>query len=360
MNSARAFLNSVIPSKAKESLREQVVSMNVRHLRGPRTVELSNNEAAVTCVLRNAQYHLEAFINHYLQMGFRHIFLLDNGSSDQTLSIARSYDSVSICQSNLPVSSYQRLLKRYIARRSVRGGWCLDADVDEFFDYPLSGSVSLPTFLSYLNDHRYTALLTQLLDMFSDQPLSQLASGDQDNIKSVYQYFDTSDITRTDYRGSAIALKYGYANRLADSRIQLYWGGIRKTLYGNDCLLSKHSLFRRDESTVLFPHVHFVNRASVADLTGVMLHYKLTHNALASAVQNRDNFTENSGSYNAFIDILRREPDLKVRRGTAQRYLGATALVEDGFLLASSAYKEYAANRTVNDQTMLGAVRGER
>ncbi len=292
---------------------------------------------------------MESFIKHYLAMGFRHIFFLDNGSSDQTIAIAREYDKVSVCQCILPISTNQRLFKKYLATKSVRGGWCLDADVDELFDYPHSDVMSLRELLAYLNEHDYNAMITQLLDMFSDRPLSHLVDEQKEDIKAAYEYYDISEVGRTDYRSSPVAVNSAGANRLAASDVSLLWGGIRKRLYGNDCLLTKHSLFYPEAGLELFPHIHFVNRANVADISGVMLHYKLTSNALAMALQNRDNFTENSKTYGAFIDVLQKASELQVKRSTARRYIQASELCKNGFLITSPAYEATAVAGTENN-----------
>lgn len=341
MISARAVAGALLPLKLKSKLRERHVSMNVTHIYGPRTVQLSGSEAAVTCVLRNGEYYIDSFIEHYSKMGFRHIFFLDNGSSDETLSMVRRYDNVSICRSALPVSANQRLFKKYLAKSSIRGGWCLDADIDEFFDFPFSDVIGLRQFLVYLNQNRYTTVITHLLDMFSDRPLSYLTSERKEDVKSAYPYYDISAVIKTDYRTSDVVAKYGNANKLADSKTALYWGGIRKTLYGNNCLLTKHSLFLPEAGLDLFPHVHFANEANVADVSGVMLHYKLTSNAMAIARQNRDNFTENSKTYAAFISTLQKGSDRQIRQDTAQKFVSATELAKCKFLAMSPAYKEY-------------------
>src|SRR5258707_14558719 len=89
--SAKSIVGALIPVplKLRSKLRVQHVSMNVNHIYGPRTLQLSRSEAAVTCVLRNGEYYIDSFVQHYSKMGFRHIFFLDNGSSDITLSIAK-------------------------------------------------------------------------------------------------------------------------------------------------------------------------------------------------------------------------------------------------------------------------------
>jgi hypothetical protein len=347
MISAKSIVGNIVPPKFRAKLRERYVSMNVTHLHGPRTLHLPKDAAVVTCVLKNGEYYIEAFIQHYLQMGFRHIFFLDNGSSDKTLSIARSYENVSVYQSILPIGTHQRLFKKYLAERSVKGGWCLDADIDEFFDYPYSDIVNLSSFLTYLNSHQYTAVMTQLLDMFSDRPLGDLESNEKEEIRSAYPYFDISDVTSTPYRTSPIVAQSAADNVLANGEFSLLWGGIRKTLYQNNCLLTKHSLFLPGEGIDLFPHVHFVNGAYVADVSAVMLHYKLTNNALAMALQNKDGFKENSKTYDAFIDVLKTRSGNGVKRDSAQKFVNPAELVADGFLMMSDVYLSYAASSSV-------------
>jgi Glycosyl transferase family 2 len=345
MTSAKSIVGALLPVALKSKLREQHIDRNIVHLFGPRSVSLSGDEAAVTCVVKNGAYYIESFIEHYMEMGFSHIFFLDNGSTDDTLSIARRYSNVSASRCTLPINSHQRLFKKHLAKRSVNNAWCLDADIDEFFDYPRSEVVSLHELLKYLNRNHFTAMLTQLLDMFSDMPLSYLTDEKSENVSEVYRYYDLGDVTKTSYRGSELAVKYASANRLTKNEPLLCWGGVRKALYGNDCLLTKHSLFFVDKKIDLFTHVHFANRASVADVSGVMLHYKLTSNALAMALQNRDNFTQNSKTYGAFVSLLESGSDQTLKRGTTREFVNASELVESEFLSISPAYEEYATTK---------------
>jgi hypothetical protein len=346
--SSKSLLKAMMPAKWKGRLREQLVAMSVTRLHGPASLQLSSNEAVVTCVVRNGEYYIESFIRHYSRMGFRHIFFLDNGSTDQTLAIARSYDNVSILRSTLPISSHQRLFKKYLAQRAGRGGWCLDADIDEFFEYPHSNIVDLKDLLNYLNQHRYTALVTQMLDMFSDRPMSHLASEQKEDIRRDYPYYDLANITKTDYRTADLVAKYGCGNVLSNRETALCWGGIRRTLYGNDCLLTKHSLFMPWEGVGLFPHVHFVSNARLADLSGVLLHYKLTSNAMAIAIQNREHFKENSKTYGAFIEVMKNGSEREIRSKTAEKLRSVVDLTERNFIVMSPVYEGYAMDRAMS------------
>ena len=343
--SPRHVLKHLLPSRYRQQLRRYLVSRSVRHLSGPRQLALSRGEAVVTCVVKNGEFYVQNFIEHYSRMGFRHIFFLDNGSSDQTIPIAQRYQNVSICTSSLPIEAHQRLFKSYLARTSCAGGWCLDADIDEFFDYPYSGVLKLSEFLEYLNQSRATAVMTQLLDMFSDKSLSELGAVQDDVLSEAYQYYDLSNLTRTPYRGADLVAEYAYGNEVTSEQAALYFGGIRKTLYGNHCLLTKHSLFFPGRQMELFPHAHFVNHARLADVSCIMRHYKLTSTALDCALQNAEGFAGNSAGYRNFITFLENQSDCRIKKETAVRYRNAEALAESGFLFMSDQYQEFVHSR---------------
>lgn len=338
----------MLPPAWRRKIREFAVSLNVTHLSGPKKLRLSRQDAVVTCVVKNGEFYMESFIRHHSRMGFRHIFFLDNGSTDQTIAIAQKHNNVSISQSTLPIDTYQGLFKKYLAHNSAQGAWCLDADIDEFFDFPYSNVIRLHDLLEYLNGKQYTAVMTQLLDMFSDTPLSRLTQHDDDNLSAVYEYYDTSDLAKTPYRASELVASYGSSNQVSNANAALYFGGIRKRLYGNDCLLTKHSLFMPDKRLDLFPHVHFVNHARLADVSCVMLHYKLTRNALDVALQNKEGFVGNSERYGQFIDFLSNKPAYQIKQHTAVRFKTVDELVENGFLFASQEYREYVRTKAPN------------
>jgi hypothetical protein len=344
--SVKALLKYTLPPRWRRGIRELLLPLWVSHLSGPSTIRLSRHDAVVTCVVKNGEFHIKSFIDHYSRLGFRHIFFLDNGSSDQTVSIARAHSNVSICQSTLPIDTYQGLLKKYLAVKSAQGGWCLDADIDELFDYPNSDAMPLPAFLEYLNARGFTAVITQLLDMFSEHPLSHLTALGGDDLRTTYKYYDVSNLARIKYQEAPLVASYGSRNQVSNESTALYYGGIRKTLYGNNCLLTKHSLFMPGERLDLFPHVHFVDRARLADVSCVMLHYKLTCNALGATLQNKEGFVGNSQTYGRFIDFLLNNPEHQIRQHTAVEFKGAEELVKSSFLFASRGYYEHVRART--------------
>jgi len=106
--------------------------------------------------------------------------------------------------------------------------------------------------------------------------------------------------------------------------------------------LTKYSLFRLKQDLELFPNVHFVNRAQLADVSCLLLRYKLISNAYDLASQNQNAFPGTSRGYSDFKEKIRLHPDYRMRRGTAAEFHGAVELVEKGLIFMSLNYREFA------------------
>jgi len=340
-----SLVKAVVPHNWSRSLRECLIRFRINHLFGPKSVTLEDNEAAVTCVVKNGEFYVDSFIEHYSHMGFRHIFFLDNGSTDNTITLASKHRNVTVYQSRLPVGAYQDLFKKCLAEMTVPAGWCLDADIDEYFDYPFSHVVSLSKFLEYLNRRKYSAVLAQMLDMFSDRPLAALArKTPQETLKEVYRYYDLSEVGKVNYRISDLTRRYAQNNQLANENVDLCFGGIRKTLFGLNCLLTKHSFFRTGEGLELFPHVHFINKATLADVSCVLLHYKLVSNAYDAASQNKEAFPAIRKGYEDLMRLIQMRPEHRIITETTVAFRGLAELLESNFLFLSPEYRQYAGN----------------
>ena len=108
----------------------------IRHLHGPEEVTYAPDELVVVCLVRDGRPYLKSFIEHYFSLGAKHIVFLDNGSTDGTVSVAQSYENVTILQTELSFKEHQGFMKRYLVTRFGRDRWILYVDIDELFDYP--------------------------------------------------------------------------------------------------------------------------------------------------------------------------------------------------------------------------------
>ena len=67
---------------------------------------------AVVALMRDADGHVESFVEHYRKLGAKRIVLLDNGSGDDSVDRGLSYDDVTVLRCTLPFRWFRAARKR--------------------------------------------------------------------------------------------------------------------------------------------------------------------------------------------------------------------------------------------------------
>lgn len=324
--------------RAKERLAQGVLEQRVfvrlmpalvRHVHGPTEIRYGPEELIVLCVVRNGELYVRSFVDHYRSLGAKHIVFLDNGSTDATVELLTSYD-VTVLQSH---SRYrQQAMNLYLLRRYARNRWGLLADIDELFDYPYSDRLSLGAFLRYLNAYEYTAVLTQVLDMFPAEPLDTIDVGRDDDIRATYQYFDISAIRKEEYSWPG----------MSNDDIPWHFGGVRSTVFGTDSSLTKPALFLVGRG-MTFHSVHHVKGAHLADITCLLRHYPFvgSFRAKVDDALRTGAHAKARWDYEGYARVLRREPHPALATASAQRLNHVDDLIDEGFLTVSPRYREW-------------------
>src|SRR5215208_6680367 len=318
---------------------DQIPARRIEHLYGPEEVDYGPDELVVVCLVRDGRPYVKSFVEHYLSLGAKHLFFLDNASTDGTVEALKGYDNVTVFRSTLPFRKYKGAMKQYLIERFGRGRWCLCADIDELFDYPYSDIVELGSLLRYLNERSYTAVVAQMLDMFPEEPLSDRASNPDEPLKQRHRFYDISNVKRVSIKEHPLTRD----NICESDDIEFYSGGIRPIIF--DCVppwLTRWTPTFSDGKLKHFTYdAHRVDDARVADLTCVLLHYKFLdehfHKLVASAVR-EENYPYNSRQYKRYLQVLENTPSLQVKRETARELRSVNDLVENGFLVVSEEY----------------------
>jgi hypothetical protein len=225
--------------------------------------------------------------------------------------------------------------------RFGRERWCLCVDIDELFDYPYSDVVGLDSLLRYLNEKSYTAVAAQMLDMFPEEPLSGKKGDPDEPLKERHRFYDLSNISRRSMKSHP-----GFRNNTLESdEIEFLSGGIRNTIFGAKLFLTKHPLMFLDGRVKSMDDFsgsdHWVDNARIADLTCVLLHYKfLDGHFRKQAVQavREQNYWNNSAEYRKHLEVLERNPTLRVKQETSREIESVNELLENGFLVVSEDY----------------------
>jgi hypothetical protein len=309
-------------------------------------------------------------------MGVKHMFFLDNGSTDGTVEALKGYENVTVLRTTLPYKRYKGSMKQYLIERFGRGRWCLCADIDELFDYPYSDVVGLGSLLRYLNERSYTAVVAQMLDMFPEEPLSNRADNPDEPLKQRHRLYDISNIRWQYYSSTNVdardhyAYRYGFwdisdiralgssatkvhnarghwafrracgtGNVLANEDIEVYRGGIQNTTLGGSPPLTKHPLVFLDEGIKPMDRsAHSVSDARIADFTCVLFHYKFLNYLYELTRQAARQDRYGNKRYKKWLGVLEKNPTLRVKGDTARELRSVNDLVENHFLVVSEEY----------------------
>ena len=311
-------------------LRGFILRFRVVHISGPQRVYCGQNDVLAISVVLNGELWLQSFLSHHRKKGIRHFVILDNGSTDNTIEFLSHQQDVTLLRTLAPYHAYENTMKRYLAKKYCKGCWCLCLDADELFDYPGSQILQLSELLSYLNEEGYNAVITQMLDMFSEKPLGKFVSNPYDDIINIYRYYDISAIHKTTYAYAAVS-----------PQVKMHWGGIRKVVFGTNNGLTKVSLFFMDGKLEPFIHWHHAKHARLADFTCVLLHYPFVssfYRKVSEAVASgRYGYVTNT-EYSLYLKGLQESAGLHLKLPSSRLLNTVDQLVDEGFLVVSKKF----------------------
>jgi hypothetical protein len=337
MNKFRAIKREFLLRKKRVmefGFRPYLLPRQVKHIQGPQKISYGLDELLLISVVRNGELYIKSFMDHYRAIGVKHFVFLDNASTDRTVELLCAEEGVTVLQTDAPYKKYENTMKRYLAERFSRGRWNLCADIDELFDYPFSEKLSLRDFLRYLNTNSYTAVVAQMLDMFSGIPLAEVESKPGDLLKEKYVYYDISSIRRTEYLWSM----------RSNPDIKMHWGGVRKAVFGTDNGLTKSPLVLMDGNVKTFITWHHVKGARMADVSCVLMHYPFVSSFYAKvkdAARTGRYGMRVTDEYKAYAKRLDDSVSVNLKLTSAQPFTGLEQLIEDRFLIVSEKYHHW-------------------
>ncbi len=320
-------------------LKEELIGLSTKHLYGMDNIGYGIDEAIVLCLVKDGEQYIKEFIEHYFKLGFKHIVFLDNGSTDKTIEIAKNYNNITILQTEFPFGKGNNMRMRdYLIDRFAKDRWSLCVDIDEFFDYPYSNILSLRGLINYLNNNRYTAVVTYMLDMLPDN-IMRGREGKFD--RKEHGYYDISNITKKDY--------YFEFSENIKSEIKIYFGGIRNLIFMNKKLfcITKHALICNTYGTKRGRYGHFIKSGKIADFCSVLFHYKFTDDFFDKVYEavKKEQYYKNSETYKQYHYTLRRTNFLSFKPKNRLKFINTNELVDKGFLPVSSKYIDFIAEK---------------
>lgn len=304
------------------------IEASLKLIHGPARAKTYKKEVLGFCLVKNGAAYLEQHLKHHLALGVKHLYYLDNGSTDGSIELLKQHSNVTVYQSHLNFRKYEKVMREYMVTTFGKSRWCLVVDADELFYPPMDKFLSLADFIRYLERNRFTGVVAQMLDVF---PKGKLLGDKINRPGEVEEYYDISTIDRYYY--------YGVTGAKAPSSVKFYKGGIRKKIFGlNDVYLTKTPLFFC-EMPFKYKHIHYAHLLALADVTALLKHYKFfgDFSSKTKAAVAQEIHVEN----NQLLKTLEENPNLSLHSDTAHLWGGTPDLVKSSFLISSVPYLRY-------------------
>ena len=321
------------------------VPLSFRHRSGPTVLPLEADDVAIVCLVRDGAFYLPRFLEHHFALGVKHIVLVDNGSTDQTLDLAARDNRVTVVQSRLPARRYECDLRRYAVHRFVRHHWCLIIDADELFDYPHSDHVALSTLVRTLRERGDTAVISQMLDLFPRGSLLEPECIDPASFWKAHRFYDLENIVRHDYHSRSVPFYTSLeSNEITSEAIKYHFGGIRRTVFGLNNCITKHGLIWVGDEVTPVTHPHCSSGVRCSDFTALIKHYKFAGDFFTKIRKQVANRTWEHGEDEAYLG--KPAADVVLYQDDTSRELSCTQqLVEEGFLIDAPWLRHLASGR---------------
>lgn len=317
---------------------------SLRHLHGPARRFAAPDQVVLIALVRDGAYYLDVFFDHYRRLGVSAFVFFDNGSADGTIERIRQEPGTAVLQSPLPWLEFENTFRAYAADRYGQDRWCLFADMDELFDFEGSETAGLAGLTRYLTHQGYTALQAEMLEMFPEGPLSAATGLSYAEAVRSFRFSDISAVRTADYTSEDTGFAYYLRqNSLPPGGAQMLFGGVRGKVFGENCCLSKHPLVFNGPGVQAAVHPHASAGVRVADIEGLIRHYKFAGDSLARDLQIQAEAVSEHGEDRRRSNAMRARPDLSLWSEDAVEDAGMAELQRRGFLRPSPQYRAYLA-----------------
>lgn len=314
-----------------ERLKIRLNRFGRRLLAAPRIHRLSDppphrspDEIWLFLVARNEALRLPAFLRHHFDLGVSRVILLDNGSTDATLSTAAADPRIHVFRTDQSFAGNKIAWQELLLRRYGAGRWNLVLDADELFVYPDMDTTPLPALARSLEAEGAGALHSVFVEMFPRGPLRDLRYAPGDSLPDAAPWFDAAPYVRVPYR-SVFGLP---------GSTFVYMGGTRQRVFGGEFGCSKVPFFKYRPGQFLRLGFHTLEGAPFSKHQGAVLHFKYLQDFHEKVAREsvRNVYWNGASEYKAYAALLAKNPDFTLWHPAASRYDSWRSLADAGLL----------------------------
>ncbi len=283
----------------------------------------AEKEIRLFSVVRNEILRLPYFFQYYKNIGIDRFFIIDNGSTDGTLTFLSKQKNTHVFVTKKSFSKYKTIWVEYLLKKYGVGNWCLFMDADELLCYPYCEYISIKELCCYLDKNKFTAMFSFLLDMYSKKPIYLTHYRSGENFLKTTSYFDN----------------YVPKNFL---------GGMRRRVFNTDSGLKKFVLFKYKPNILFTIGCHVLLHADFPNtLTGCILHFKYFADFIEKVRKEakRQEYWANSYEYKLWEKKLIENPKLSLYYPKSTKFINSNQLIELGLIKVTKQFKSAFKNK---------------
>ncbi len=297
-----------------------------------REIPVAPDEIRLFTVIRNESLRLPFFLKYYFDMGVDRVFVVDNGSTDDSARLVLDHDRTHVIRTRETYAKHTFWIEALLDRYGM-GHWCVVVDADEFMVFPRSEETSLRHLVQYLDGNRYTGVRALLLDLFSKEPFDEIVYESGTDPLEVCAFFDA------DYCRQPV--------EVLNRRTGFFWnheawaGGTRKRVFDVESCASKAPLFRYDKGVSPSVGTHHVGGVNHADVEAAVLHFKYLQSfrGQVQAEVEREQHWDNASEYRGYQAAFAERKISSLYWPGAVRYVDTRQLVDLGLLRDSEGFR---------------------
>jgi hypothetical protein len=285
--------------------------------------EVDAGTPVLIAVLRDERAVMAEFLTHYRGLGVERFALIDNGSTDGTRALLAAEPDVDLYAVGRPFSGKQGWVTALVARYGP-DRWYLHVDADEHLVFDGAPARGLADVIAFAEAQGLSRVRGMLVDMYAPGPLLAVPPAGGRPLGARFRLFDGT----------------GYEEALCLERISRK-GGPRRRKFSQagdvfDPELTKYPLFRlRPGEVAASPHhLHPYRDNYLSDCFLGLLHYKFGEGFLAKAERAaaEGNYWRGSLEYRRYLEVLARDPGLRLDYPGSRAYADPADLVAAGLL----------------------------
>jgi hypothetical protein len=303
--------------------------------------------------VRNERVRLPYVLDYHRRLGIARFFVVDNGSDDGTLELLLAERDCHVWTTNqsYAASTFGVDWMNTLLDRFGRGHWCLTIDADELFAYPGSETASLREFTRYLDDTGAQGVFAFLLDVYSQAPIANAHYVPGEPLTATCDRIDRAYEWVTDAQsfppwqvigGPRLRCFYPEWRALGAVQRKLRYAARRAGLGVATPPQLRKIPFVKWDANVRHVTSHSTTRIKLADVTGVLLHFKFLrdfHERVMREAARKEHFARGS-EYGRYLRVLAANPRLSLDGRDSVTYEGTSQLVALGHLRDAPAWRE--------------------